>query len=436
VKVTNEKTESRQAFLKIEMEPADIEASTESTYRRLVKKVDVPGFRRGKAPRPIFERYYDKHELFHEMLDDLVPKAYQKAVEEQKLEPIAQPQIEVVEEDPVILKAVVSLKPVVTLGDYRTIDLTPQSIEVTEEMVEKVTERLRHQHATWEPVDREVAVNDLTTIDIESTIQNEPYVNRKGVQYQVLNDSISPAPGFAEQLVGMKKGEEKEFTLQFPTDYARKEVAGKEATFKVKVTEIQQEKLPEVTDGFAAEVNAEYQTVEILRQKILEDLKKRAEEQSKQEFENKVIETATAMSQLEYPPVMVEAEIDRLLEREFRFLQQTGQEIEQYLKSINKTLEQMRQDLKPAAEKRIAQSLVLGKISEEEKITVAPNEIDAEIEEMVKNSSGDKEALRKTLSDPRNRESVEDTLITRKVIQRLSEIARSPKESQEPKQEV
>jgi trigger factor len=166
-----------------------------------------------------------------------------------------------------------------------------------------------------------------------------------------------------------------------------------------------------------------------MRQKITEDLKKRVEDRCKKDFEDRVIEAATTMSQVEYPPILVEAEVQRSLERNLRFLQSTGQNIETYLKSINKTIDQMREELKPNAVKRVAESLVLGKIAEQEKIAVDHEEIHTEIEEMVNNSSGDKEELRKALESQRNHESIEDTLIARKTIQRLTEIAQSQKEA-------
>ena len=428
MKVTNEKTENRQAFLKIEVEPSEVEASTETSYRRLVKKVNIPGFRRGKASRAIFERHFGKHELFHEMLDDLVPDVYTKALKEQNLEPVAEPRIELESEEPVIIKAVVPLKPVVSLGDYKTIDLKPQPVEVTDEMINSVIEQLRHQHATWEPVERPVEFNDLVTLDVESTMKGEPFVNQKGVQYEVAKGAISPAPGFAEQLVGMKKEEGKEFNLQYPADYPQKEVQGNEATFKVKVIEIKQEKLPEVTDEFAKQVGKDITGLDVMRQKISDDLKKRVEDRCKRDFEDRVIEAATAMSQVEYPPVLVDVEVERSLERSLRFIQNSGQDIEAYLKSINKTIDQLREDLKPSSAKRVAESLVVGKVAEQEKITVDHAEVDAEIEEMVKNSSGDKDELRKALQTQRNHESIEDTLIARKAIQRLTEIAQSQKE--------
>jgi trigger factor len=169
LKVTNEKTENRQAYLKIEVEPSEIETATEKAYHRLVKRVNIPGFRRGNAPRAIFERHFGKHELFHEMLDDLVPDVYSKAVKEQNIEPVAEPQLDLESEEPVVLKAIVPLKPIVNLGDYKTIDLKPNPIEVTNEMIDSVVDQLRHQHATWEPAERAVELNDLVTMDVESS---------------------------------------------------------------------------------------------------------------------------------------------------------------------------------------------------------------------------------------------------------------------------
>jgi trigger factor len=429
LKVTNEKTENRQAYLKIEVEPPEVETATETTYHRLVKRVNVPGFRRGNAPRAIFERHFGKHELFHEMLDDLVPDVYKKALKEQNLEPVAEPQLELESEAPVILKVVVPLKPVVNLGDYKTIDLKPNPIEVTDAMVDSVVEQLRHQHAIWEAVERPVELNDLVTIDVESTMKGEPFVNQKGVQYPVTAGTLSPAPGFAEQLVGMKKGDEKEFKILYPADYPTKEVQGNEASFKVKMIEIKQEKLPEVNNEFAKQLGSEITDVNSMRQKISEDLKKRVEDRVKRDFEDKVVEAATAMSQVEYPPVLVDMEVERSLERSLRYIQNSGQNIDAYLKSINKTLDQLREELRPSSTKRVAESLVVGKIAETEKIKVDHDEIHKEIEEMVNTSTGDKDELRKALETQRNHESIEDTLVARKTIQRLTEIAQSTKEA-------
>ncbi len=219
MKVIKEKTENSQAFLTIEMEPAEIEESLEEAYHRVVKKAKIPGFRQGKAPRAILERYIGRESLFEDAVNHLVPQACERAIREQEIEAIAQPQIEIAQTEPLRFKAVVPLKPRVKLGDYRHIEVTPQPAEtVAESDIDAVIEQLRHQQATWEPVERGIEFSDLAVLDLWSSIGGKPYFNREGVQYQVSGELTFPAPGFAEQLLGMKKDEEKEFKLQFPSD--------------------------------------------------------------------------------------------------------------------------------------------------------------------------------------------------------------------------
>jgi len=264
VKVTNEKTENSQAFLTIEIEPSEVDESLDASYHRLVKKTRIPGFRKGKAPRDILERYIGKDSLLEDALNNLFPKAYENAIKEQDIKAIAQPSVEEVKTDPVVFKVVVPLAPTVELGDYRHIKVKPEPVKLTEDEVNDTIEQLRHQQATWEPVDRPVNFSDLITLDVESNIDEKPFINQKGVQYQVLRGLPMPAPGFAEQLSGLKKGEEKEFKLKLPDDYTKGELAGKEPLFKVKVAEIKQERLPELNDEFASGVSPEFKTLDSL----------------------------------------------------------------------------------------------------------------------------------------------------------------------------
>ena len=424
MKVTNEKVENRQAFLSIEMEPAEVEQSLEECYRQLVKKTNIPGFRKGKAPRTVLERYLSKESLMEEALGDLIPKACEKAIKEQKLEAIAQPHIEIAQTDPVVFKAVVPLRPMVKLGDYHGIQVTPQPAEVSEDDADAVIERLRHQRATWEPVERPVGFNDMVVLDIESNIEGKPFINQKGAQYLVAQNSPFPTPGFAEQLVGMKRDEEKEFQLQFPPDYPKSELVGKGASFKVRVTEIKQERLPELDDEFAKGIDPDFKTLNSLRKRISADLKLRVEEKARMDFEERVMEAAADTAQVEFPPVLVEMEIDRLFSQRIRRWQRGGDGLEEYLKSINKTEEEIREELRPLATKRATWSLVLGEVAEEEKIKVNKSEIDAEIKNISKGAAGDKKGeLRKLLNTPQSRRSIEQTLLTRKTIQRLVAIA-------------
>ena len=424
MKVTSEKTENCQAFLTVEMEPDEVEESLERSYYRLAKETNIPGFRKGKTPRAILERYIGKERLLEDALNSLLPEAYEKAIKEQKIEAFAQPHIEIAQTDPVIFKVAVPLTPTIKLGDYHHIQVAPEPVELTEDDVSATIEQLRHQHATWEPVERPIDFNDLVVLDIESNIENEPYVNQKGAQYQVIRELPLPAPGFAEQLVGMKRDEEKEFKLQFPVDYPRKELAEKEPSFKVRVTEIKQEKLPELNDEFAEGISPDFKSLESLREKVSTDLKLRAEEKARIDFEERIIETVADTTKLEFPPILVEMETDRLINQQLRRWQMGSRGLEEYLSNINKTEEELRQELHPLATKRVSQSLTLGRIAEEEKFEVSDSEINAEIEDMTKSATENKEELNKFLNTPQARKSIEQVLITRKTIQRLVEIAK------------
>ncbi|MDP3879915.1 MAG: trigger factor [Dehalococcoidales bacterium] len=424
MKVTNEKTENRQVFLTIEMEPEEVAESMEKAYRRLVTRTKIPGFRVGKAPRAVLERHIGKESLLEDALNSLVPEAYQKAIAEQEIEAIAQPQIEITGTEPVVFTATVPLRPEVKLGDYHQVKLSPESVTVTDENIDAVMEQLRHQHATWEPVERPVDFNDLAVLDVESSIDGQPFINQQGAQFQVLRDFTFPAPGLAEQLVGMKSGAEKEFTLQIPAEYPRPELAGKEPHFKVKVTGVKQEILPELNDELAKLVNPEYETLAALRERVAADMTLRAEERARMDFEERVIDGVVGLSEVEFPPILIEAEIHRIIDQRF---QRGDQTLEQYLSSVNKTEEELHEELRPVAITRVTRSLVLGKVVEEEKIEADDSEIDAEIDKMVASSGDKKEELKKILNTAQTRESIRQTLITQKAVQRLVDMAKETK---------
>ncbi len=429
MKVTREKTENSEAFLTVEMEPAEVEESLEKSYYRLVKTMDIPGFRKGKVPRAILERYIGKESLLEDALNHLLPQACEKAIIEQGIEAIARPTVEIAQTDPVVFKVTVALPPTIELGDYHHIQATQKPIEFTEEDVNVVIEQLRHRHATWEPVERPAAFNDLVVLNIKSDIEGEPFLNQEGVQYQILRNSSFPAPGFAEQLPEMKNGEDKEFKLQLPLDHPKGELAGKEASFKIRVTEIKQERLPELNDGFAIEVAPDCKSLDSLREQLSTDLRLRAEEKAKIDFEEQVIEAVANITELEFPPVLVEREIDRLLNQWAQRWQIGSKGMEDYLRNINKTGEELREELRPVATKRVTQSLVLGKVAEGEKIEVSDSEINAEVEKMTKSAAENKDELQKFLDTSQGRGSIEQILMTRKTIQRLVEIAKGSNKS-------
>jgi trigger factor len=440
MKVSAETLENRQTRLTIEASPEDVESAMEKTYRRLAKKVVIPGFRKGKAPRAVMERYIGKEALLEEALEDLIPETYNKAIEEQGLEPIAQPQIEVVERQPVKYKALVSLKPVIDLGDYRYVRLEPEKAEVTEDEIDKTMERLKNQQAPWEPIEGTVSFNDMVTMDVKGNIGDEVIVDQTGIQYQVLQGSRRPVAGFAEKLEGMAKGETREFSLPFPEDYPDKKVIGKEASYKVTVHELKRKSIPELNDEFAKSLGEGFETLDALRQHVTQQLQKIAEDESKRRFEEKALDTVVGFAKIQYPVVMLEHEIEHMLEDQARQSGQYGhQGLDNYLKNIGKTVDELKEELKPAATAHLTRSLVLGKLADEEKITVEHEEIDAEIEILVQMAGGERaNDMRKGLSSEDAHHAIEQRLMVKKTLERMAQIAlgQAKKESQEPAAEA
>jgi len=422
MKVSNQSIENSQAILHIEAESQEMEESLNKAYHHLVKEIDIPGFRKGKAPRHVLERYIGKEELQKEALEHLIPQLCNQVIEEQKMEVIAQPQIEILQVDPVVFKSTFPLRPQVELGDYQHIRLAPEPAEVTEEEINSVMEQLRQRRAVWAPVEHPVSFEDLVTIDIEERSEGNSINSYQGRQFPVIQDSPIPLPGFAEHLVGMEKGEEREFSLSYPDDYELKELAGKQYNFKVKLVEVKEKHLPDLNDEFAKSLGQGIETLDALRESTATSLTNIAEERARRDFEQKVVGAVVDLAKVEFPPILVEQEIDRLLsERDRMFRRQGG--LESYLKTFNKTEEEVREELRPGATERVLQSLVLGKVAEEEKIEVGPAEIDAEIEKMIGSTEENAEELHKIFNTQQGRRWIEERLITQKTVQHLVEIA-------------
>lgn len=437
MKVTQDKIEARQAYLTVEMEPAEVEEGLKKAYSRLVQKANIPGFRKGKAPRAILEQYLGKAALMEDAVEHMAPEVFEKAAKEQELKPIARPDIQLDKLEPVTYKMVVSLEPIVKLGDYHSIKIAPESVELKEEDIDKAIEEIRRQHSVWDPVDRQVNGRDMVILDIESNVGDQPYINQKDAQFEVVKESDFPMKGFSEELIGMMKGETKEFKLKFPDDYGRTELAGKEASFKVSVKDIKQERLVEVNDEFAKQVNPDFKTVEDLRNKVVEGLQKTTEEKAKKDFQQKVIDALVEKSEVEFPPIMEEEELDNLIRSEMRRWQMDEKGLDEYLQSIKKTPEQFRDEARPSAVRSLKQSLVLTEVARNENIQIDQSDLKNEIENMAKGISDDKkEQFIKIFNSPQSQANVASAIATRKTIERLVEIAQSPTEVAEKIEET
>ncbi|MCJ7769540.1 MAG: trigger factor, partial [Dehalococcoidales bacterium] len=268
MKVTNNKTEKRTAYLTVEMEPAEVEEYLESAYKRMVDKVDIPGFRKGNAPREVLEKHVGRDKLFEEANKELMPRTCSRAIKEQGLKPLNQPMVKVTQEEPLVFEMVVPLVPVVEIGDYHSIRMQPEPVKITDKDINSVLEQIRQQYATHEPVDRPVKTGDIITINIEGIVLESPFIKKNGVQLKVLPEFPPEIPGLSNHFIGMKKDEEKEFKLKLPENYPNKLMAEKEVLFKAKVLEVKEEKLPEFDDNLAKMVAPDVQTMDALKEQI------------------------------------------------------------------------------------------------------------------------------------------------------------------------
>lgn len=419
MKVSSERIPDSQVVLNVELEPDEVEDCLKKSYKRLVKKVDIPGFRKGKTPRSVLERQLGKPAFLDDAINNEIPNIYNKVINEQEIDAIDQPQIEVIQIDPIIFKATIPVRPTIELGDYSRIQVEPEKIEVTEDQINGVIEQLRLIHASWEPVDRKTEWNDLLTIDITGTNDGKVLLEDKGRQYQLLPDSGIPIKGFSEQIIGLNKGQNKSFTLTFPADYQMAELAGKECLFNINVSEIKEKHLPDLDDEFAKTVNAD--SVDILRVKIKDDLTDKNELQSRRKLEEDVMQTIIDITKIEYPPILKDREVERLIEEQRNQLISASVTLEDYLKHINKTVDELKKELEPIAIKQIKGSLILDKVAEQEEIKVIDEDIEAEIERI---SPAEKnEEFRKFFHTAIGRSSLERTLLSRKTIQHLVDIA-------------
>ena len=427
MRVTREKLENCQVSLNIEAEARELEKALDEAYHRLVSKVSIPGFRKGKTPRAILEQHLGKSTLLEEALERLIPQLYKQAIESEKIEPIAQPQIEITQNEPLVFKAIVPLKPTVKLGDYHSIKLKAEPVEIGAGEIGAAIEQLRQQQAVLLPVDRPVQLGDFVTLSIEATIEGKPFLNHKDLLYQVDSNSTFPLPDFAPKLEGVKKNEEKIFSLKVPADYSIKEFCGQECLFKTTISEIKEKQLPQLDDEFAQSCN--YANLTQLREGITADLRAKAEQRSHLELRQKAIDAVVKVSEVDYPPILEDREIDSLLEdvaRRFGY-----REVEDYLKRVSKTEEELREELRPVAKKRVINSLTLDKVAEEEKVEITSPEVDNKVEEILGDAK-DKEKMRRFLALPQVRESIGESLRTQKTLDWLVQIvSRNQEETKE-----
>jgi len=418
MKVLTDRIEGSQVVLNIEVDAEEMESAIKKAYHRLGAKTTVPGFRKGKAPPEMLERYFGREALVEDAVEHLLPEVYDRAIQEQEVDAIAQPQVEVLQIDPLSFKATVPVQPTIELDDYHQVKFEQETVVVTEEEEAEALEKIRYMQAPWTPMERPAKSGDLLAIDVEGTVEGEVVINEKEGWYQLSPDLPNALPGFAEQLEGAEKGEERVFTLTLPAEQG--ESGGKECSFKVLVNEIKEKKLAEMDNDFAKSLGQGLETLDSVKEKIAADLRSRKEMEAKNNLEEKAIKALVDLARAEFPDIMVQNEIDHLMsEQERHFGDRHG--LEDYLNRLKKTQEEFRNELRPMAERIVLRSLVLQRFAELEGVEVSAADIDAEVENMMQYASD--EGVRRLFDSSSARESLRRNLFIRKAIDRLAEIA-------------
>jgi trigger factor len=426
MKVTLNKTENRTSYLTVETETSDMEEYLDKVYRRIVKRMEVPGVPRGSASRDIIEKHVGRDKMIEDAIQEMIPEICSKVVKEQKLDTQMQPLIKTIQKDPFIFEIIAPLRPLVKLGDYRNMRVEPESLEIKKEEVDLVLSKLRVQFAKYNIADHPVREGDLLTIDIEGIVSGSPFMQKNDVQFRVTPDFAPDIPDLYKQMLGMKKGEQKEFKLNLSKRYTGKATDVEEASFKVKVYDIKEMILPELNDEFANRVAPGIKTLDLLKERIAGNMRIEREQNAEQRFENKLMDSLIKISRFEYPPVKIEIEAQGLIndyKEQLKASCRDNQEYEEKMRQISDA--DLKERAVPLARKRILWALVINEAAKAENIEIDDAEVAEEIERMIGNAAEEeREEQREYFNYNQNRQDVYELIKARKTIKRLVEIVK------------
>ena len=374
----------------------------DQAFKRAVKRVNAPGFRKGKLPRAVFNKMYGEEALFQDAVDFVLPAAYTKAIDELEVSPLAMPDIDVKEiskEEGVKFEAVVTVKPNVELGEYKNLGLEKESVEVTDADVEERLDSLLSRQAEWQIKEGESKKGDIVVIDFKGFIGDEAFEGGEAKGYELELGSGSFIPGFEEQLEGKVSPVDTEVNVTFPENYQVTDLAGKEARFEVTVHDVKEKVLPELTDEFVKEFSKEAaSTVAEYKEKLKEEIKLEKENLAEKSYSDKVISTAVENAKLSVPEKLVEQEVDSMFEQFTGNLSRQGLSFDLYQQFTGKGEVELKAEMKSDAENKIKTSFVLGEIAEVEKVEVTEADIDAEVKELATMYSMTEEGIKQRIS--------------------------------------
>ncbi|MDI2588278.1 trigger factor [Psychrobacillus sp. NEAU-3TGS] len=395
-----EKQEGNNGLLTVEVAAEEVSKGLDQAFKKVVKQINVPGFRKGKMPRQMFEKMYGVESLFQDALDVILPHAYGHAVEDAGIDPVDQPEIDIVTMEkgqPLVFTAKVVVKPEVTLGDYKGLEVTKLDETVTDEEIE---EQLKSQQTRLaELVVKEDAIveGDTAVIDFEGFVDDVAFEGGAGTDYPLEIGSNSFIPGFEEQLVGVKAGESKDVDVTFPEEYHAAELAGKQAVFKVTVKEVKGKELPELNDELAKEIDAEVEGIDALRAKLKEVAAEEKKQLAAQTLRDNLVEAAAANATIDIPEAMIASETDRMLQEFGQRLEQQGMNLDLYYQFSGQDEAALRAQMQEDANSRVKVSLTLEAIAEQEELKSTEEDVNAELEKMAAQFNMSAEDIKKAL---------------------------------------
>lgn len=382
-----EKKENNSAAFTIEVSEDKFEKGIQKAYIKMRSRFSIPGFRKGKAPRKVIEMNYGEGIFYEEALNIVLPDAYDEAIEELELEPVDSPEVDIEQLEkgkPIILKVEVTIKPEVTLGDYKNIEVEKVEYNVTDKDLEAEIKNLQDMNARLIDIsDREIKKGDIINIDFKGLLEGEEFEGGTAENQQLEIGSETFIKGFEDQLIGKKKDEEVDVEVTFPEDYFEESLKGKDVTFKVKINDIKEKELPELDDEFAKDVS-EFDTLEELKNSIKERLEKEAKNKEEAENEGKVIEKVVESSEVDIPEVLIDHQVENEIGQFDYRLKLQGLSMDRYFELTNSTMDELKDQVRPTAEKRVKTELVLEKLAKLENIEASDEDLDEELERMAK----------------------------------------------------
>lgn len=413
------KKENSVVTLKLTIDAQSFDKACKDAYNKNKTKFNVQGFRKGKAPMSIVEKFYGEGVFFEDAVNTLFPDAFEAAVKEHDLDTVARPEIDVEEIGKgknLVIIADIAVKPEITLGEYKNLTVEKPDSEVSDEEVEKEIEAMREQNARFVTVeDREVKEKDMLLIDFNGKVDGVEFEGGQAENYSIIVGSNTFIPGFEEQLVGMKLNEEKDLSVKFPEEYHAENLAGKDAVFTVKVNEIKEKELPELDDEFAKDVS-EFDTLEDLKADAKAKLQKTKDEYADRELENKLVKMAAENATVEIPEAMIDSQVENMV-YDFEYqLKYQGLDLENYLKFTNMSIEGLKEQMRPDAKSRVLNSLVIEAISKSENIESTEEDLEQELAKMAESYKMEVDKLKSTLR-PSDMDYIKDTVVARKTVE-------------------